>query len=125
MGAAVNNFAVHLVTEAAASVLHDISDGGLAVAVAEICIASEVGAAIEVDDWRTFFSEAPHRVLAVLEPDRAEALAEAASAAGVPCLRLGELGGDSIIFRSQDRVSALALDQATHTYRQAIPRRMR
>ncbi|MEX2280263.1 MAG: phosphoribosylformylglycinamidine synthase subunit PurL [Acidimicrobiia bacterium] len=125
MGASVNDLAVRLVAETAVPVLHDISDGGLAVALAEVCISSQVGALIEVDDWRTFFSEAPHRVLAVVDSDRADSLAEAASVSGVPALRLGEMGGDTITLRSQGRESGLALDQAIHTYRQAIPRRMR
>ncbi|MEX1043360.1 MAG: phosphoribosylformylglycinamidine synthase subunit PurL [Acidimicrobiia bacterium] len=125
IGASVNDLAVRLVAEEAVSVLHDISDGGLAVALAEICIASNVGSVIEVDDWRTFFSEAPHRVLAVMDSNRADALVEAASAAGVPCLRLGAMGGSSITFHSQGRLSAVGLDDAAHAYRQAIPRRMR
>ncbi|HSM46157.1 MAG TPA: AIR synthase-related protein, partial [Acidimicrobiia bacterium] len=47
-----------------APVLHDISDGGLAVALAEICIASGVGAEVEVEHP---FSEDPHRFLAVAD----------------------------------------------------------
>ena len=41
---------------AGAPVLHDISTGGLAVALAEICIASGIGADISYDDWRSLFS---------------------------------------------------------------------
>lgn len=46
-------------------VLHDISDGGLAVALSEICIASGVGASV---DTAHPFSEDPLRFLAVCGP---------------------------------------------------------
>jgi phosphoribosylformylglycinamidine synthase len=49
-------------------VLHDVSDGGLAVAVAEVCIASGVGAVIDVDDPVDLFGEDPHRVVAMVDP---------------------------------------------------------
>lgn len=125
MGAAVHDLAVQLVAEAAAAVLHDISDGGLAVAIAEICIQSEVGTRIEVGDWRTFFSEAPHRVLAVLEPDRVGAAVEVASRTGVPALRLGEMGGDTVTLRSPTGEAAVTVGDASAAYREGIPRRMR
>lgn len=48
-----------------APVLHDISDGGLAVALAEVCIASGVGAKVASEHP---FSEDPHRFLLVAEP---------------------------------------------------------
>ena len=54
-------------------VLQDISSGGWAVALAEICIASGIGATVEYQDWRHLWSEDPHRFLAVGErrrPDR-------------------------------------------------------
>jgi phosphoribosylformylglycinamidine synthase len=79
-------------------VLHDVSTGGLAVALAEIAIRSGVGVTVEVPGWRHLFSEGPHRVVAVA-PDHAE-LADS-----VPARRIGSVGGDSIDFGAEGSVS--------------------
>ena len=47
-------------------VVHDISAGGLAVALAEVCIRSGVGAVVGNGDWPLMLDEAPHRFLAVV-----------------------------------------------------------
>jgi phosphoribosylformylglycinamidine synthase subunit PurL len=55
--------AARFLADGVAPVVHDVSAGGLAVAVAEICIASGTGASLDPCDWRLLFSESPHRVL--------------------------------------------------------------
>ncbi|MGH8871483.1 MAG: phosphoribosylformylglycinamidine synthase subunit PurL [Acidimicrobiia bacterium] len=97
-----------------APVLHDISDGGLAVAIAEVCLASMIGATLTVDDVELLFSEDPHRFLAVFEPGSAEVPEELGR-------RRGVMGGDSLILAGSD---PLSLDLLVTTYRNAIPRRM-
>jgi phosphoribosylformylglycinamidine synthase len=69
-----------------AVVLHDVSDGGLAVTIAEICIASGVGAQVEVTDPTILFSEDPHRFVAVIEGNGVELPADLAT-------RIGTIGG--------------------------------
>ena len=59
-----------LIASGIAPVVHDVSDGGLAVAVAEICINSRTGATVAAADWRLLFSESPHRFVAVIDPER-------------------------------------------------------
>jgi phosphoribosylformylglycinamidine synthase len=95
-------------------VLHDVSSGGLAVAVAEICIRSGVGAILAVDDWRELFDESPHRFVAVL-PDGADPTDT------VPARRIGTIGGDRIDF---GRHGSVPLTDATGAWRDALPRRM-
>jgi phosphoribosylformylglycinamidine synthase len=95
-------------------VLHDISDGGLAVAVAEVCIVAGVGAMIEDIDTGLLFSEDPHRFIAVFDPgsvDLPEGLAR----------RVGVIGGQTLTL---GRSEPIALDLLAQTYRNAIPRRM-
>lgn len=70
-----------------APVLHDISDGGFAVALAEICIASGVGATVSSDHP---FSEDPHRLLAIAEPGSLEIPADLGRL-------VGKMGGDTIV----------------------------
>ena len=70
-----------------APVLHDISDGGLAVALAEICIASAIGARVQTQHP---FSEDPHRFLVVARPGVLELPVDIAR-------RIGVVGGDEIV----------------------------
>ncbi|HJQ76075.1 MAG TPA: phosphoribosylformylglycinamidine synthase subunit PurL [Acidimicrobiia bacterium] len=88
-------------------VLHDVSDGGAAVAVAEICIASGLGATVEMDNP---FSEDPHRFIVVAPRD----------AAGLPtgARRLGVIQADTITING----SMVAIEQARDAWANAIPR---
>jgi phosphoribosylformylglycinamidine synthase len=89
-------------------VLHDISDGGLAVALSEVCIASGTGAIVEVSNP---FSEDPHRVIAVLEPGSVELPGDLAR-------KIGEIGGDEIVING----AAVDLSLAADLWHNAIPR---
>jgi phosphoribosylformylglycinamidine synthase len=95
-------------------VLHDISDGGLAVAVAEVCIAAGVGATIEDIGTGLLFSEDPHRFIAVFAPGSVD-LPEG------PARRVGVIGGQTLTL---GRSQPIALDLLAQTHRDAIPRRM-
>lgn len=97
-------------------VLHDVSTGGIAVALTEICIRSGVGAKIHVDDWRRLFCEGPHRFLAVAP--RAVDL----DIDDVPVRLLGTIGGDSISFGD---LGSLDVARARDTWSQALPRHLR
>jgi phosphoribosylformylglycinamidine synthase len=95
-------------------VLHDISDGGLAVAVAEICIAAGVGATIVESDTDLLFTEDPHRFVAVFEPGSVD-LPDGIGR------RVGTMGGETLILGQSEPIP---LDLVAGTYRNAIPRRM-
>ncbi len=95
-------------------VLHDVSDGGRAVAVAEICIASGIGATIDRDEVSRLFSEDPHRVIAVFEPG-------AVDLPGDISRRLGVIGGTALIIGDGSPIDVEALIRA---HREAIPSRM-
>jgi phosphoribosylformylglycinamidine synthase len=76
--------------------LHDVSDGGLGVCMAELCCASGIGIVID-ETWTVedLFSEAPSRVLvASSDPD---ALLAAAKHAGVRARTIGRTGGDRLV----------------------------
>jgi phosphoribosylformylglycinamidine synthase len=94
-----------------ASVLHDVSDGGIAVAIAEICIASGVGAEVTIDDPVLLFSEDPHRLVAVLDPETFTMEPELGR-------RLGTIGGDEIRFGPGVIVK---LGDVTESWNNAIP----
>jgi phosphoribosylformylglycinamidine synthase subunit PurL len=71
---------------------HDVSDGGLAVALAECCIASGLGARVEVPD---LFGEGPGGVVVSGPAEAIDELAETCSEHGF--IRLGEVGGDRLV----------------------------
>jgi phosphoribosylformylglycinamidine synthase len=99
---------------AGSPVLHDISHGGIAMAVAEVCIKSRIGAVVEMGDAAALLDESPHRFLAVVPDDFALEI-------NVPYRRIGTIGGDSIDFGVH---GSAALDDATRTWREALPGRM-
>ena len=81
---------------------HDCSDGGLAVALAESALLGGVGF-VGVEGWvagrwdAALFGETPSRAVvscAAADVARVEA---AAQEAGVPCVRLGDAGGDRFV----------------------------
>jgi phosphoribosylformylglycinamidine synthase len=94
---------------------HDCSDGGLLVAVAEMAMASGVGATLlpapeGVPEHAFWFGEDQARyVLAV--PDAAPLL-EAAGAAGVPAARLGRSGGEALVLAGDRSISIRSLRDA-------------
>jgi phosphoribosylformylglycinamidine synthase len=80
---------------------HDLADGGLAVALAECTfrnVSAGLGAAIELpgalDPHVALFSETPSRMLVTTRDDKA--LAALAQTHGVPCARIGSVGGDRL-----------------------------
>jgi phosphoribosylformylglycinamidine synthase len=93
-----------------AVVLHDVSDGGLAVTIAEICIASGVGAQVDVADPTILFSEDPHRFVAVIEGNGVELPADLAT-------RIGTISGDRLAFGSY----SVELSEVARSWRDALP----
>ncbi|HZQ87781.1 MAG TPA: phosphoribosylformylglycinamidine synthase subunit PurL [Acidimicrobiales bacterium] len=99
--------------------VHDIADGGLGVALAEMAAASGVGArASGVADHAALFSEAPSRVVACIAPDKVAAVRAAAQAAGVPFTELGAAGGERLVIG--DLVD-LAVAEITGRWRDSLP----
>jgi phosphoribosylformylglycinamidine synthase len=71
---------------------HDLSEGGLAVAAAEMCLAGGVGVDLtslpgELSDEAKLFSESPSRFLVEVKPEHAGAFESAF--AGLPVTRAG------------------------------------
>ncbi|MBA8792435.1 phosphoribosylformylglycinamidine synthase [Friedmanniella endophytica] len=75
---------------------HDLSDGGLAQALAEACLRHDLGVDVVlregVDPFVQLFSESTGRVLVSLPEDRVDELERTAAAHQVPTTRLGRVG---------------------------------
>jgi phosphoribosylformylglycinamidine synthase len=97
--------------------LHDVSGGGLGLALAECAVRSEVGCEVEsVADHAELFSESPGRV--VVCTDDPAAVEARAVAAGVSVRFLGRAGGDRITVAGLLDVD---LAEATEAWRGALP----
>ena len=86
-----------------ASAVHDVSDGGLLVAVAEMALAAGVGASIEVNFdsgaktiAASLFGEDQGRYVISIDRSSNEKMIEAATKAGVYMRFIGETGGDDV-----------------------------
>jgi phosphoribosylformylglycinamidine synthase len=77
---------------------HDLSDGGLAVTLAESCLAGATGARVSLpgDPFTMLFSESPARVVAEVAPGAGAALAALCERHLVPLTDLGTVGGDRL-----------------------------
>ncbi|NHN29775.1 phosphoribosylformylglycinamidine synthase subunit PurL [Paenibacillus agricola] len=79
---------------------HDLSDGGLAVALAESCISGRLGAKVdfstELRNDIALFSESQSRILLSAAPDQAEALKQWITEQGVPYQQLGQVQGTEL-----------------------------
>lgn len=96
---------------------HDVSDGGIAVCLAESCIARGVGATVKLGlhggrELAKLWSEEPSRVIVSFAPEHEQALRSQAEAAGVPFSLIGTTGGTELSIDSVVRVPVAALAKA-------------
>ncbi|MGV3484090.1 MAG: phosphoribosylformylglycinamidine synthase subunit PurL [Planctomycetaceae bacterium] len=77
---------------------HDLSEGGLAIALAEMAMAGRLGARVDIaavgeglSDTVKLFSESNTRFLIEVTPENVSAVTAAFAQAGVSCLRLGQV----------------------------------
>jgi phosphoribosylformylglycinamidine synthase len=112
---------------------HDLSDGGLAVAAAECCIASGLGAHLEIPASsqrldRLLFAEGGARILVSVAPAQSVAWEQALEAAGVPAQCLGMVeaadAAQLVIHQAGAPLLELGVAQMAERFEQAIPRRM-
>ena len=96
---------------------HDLSDGGLLVALAEMAMASGIGARITAGgDHGFWFGEDQARY--ILAVTNAQALLAAAQAAGVPALLLGQSGGASLELAS---LGAISIEELSRAHEATLP----
>jgi phosphoribosylformylglycinamidine synthase len=112
---------------------HDLADGGLAVALAEACIASGLGASVAVPAGATrldrlLFAEGGARILVSVAVEQAGAWQQALDQAGaaISAQRLGQVQAslDLVISQADRALVQLPLSALQESYEQAIPRRM-
>lgn len=109
---------------------HDLSEGGLAGALAESGFGRGLGADVSFESNLrpdiALFSESQSRILLTATPDNADALQASIEAAGIPLARLGVVAGDRLKIKV---AGAAAIDETIASLRQvwrdAIPSHMK
>jgi phosphoribosylformylglycinamidine (FGAM) synthase-like enzyme len=97
--------------------VHDVSGGGLAVALAEMALSSGVGARLgALAGHAELFTELPSRV--VVATSRPDAVLDRAARAGVPAEVLGVAGGDHLVVNG---LVDLPVDRLTGAWARALP----
>lgn len=98
---------------------HDVSDGGLAVTLAECCVMEKrkmlgaiINLPVENNPVSFLFGESPGRVVISLSPENAHEFENTASKAGVLCKKIGIVGGDSLDWKSCYKLSVDEISQA-------------
>ncbi|WOI52276.1 phosphoribosylformylglycinamidine synthase subunit PurL [Parvularcula sp. LCG005] len=106
-------FVLKLVTEAPVTAVHDVADGGLLVAIAEMALSSGQGLALHtpVKDRRAafWFGEDQGRYVISVPSSEADRIVLKCAMAGVQASRLGVFGGEDIILDGRDRLSLFDL----------------
>jgi phosphoribosylformylglycinamidine (FGAM) synthase-like enzyme len=104
---------------------HDCSDGGLAVALAESCIAGGIGVKAK---WKItgrtdteLFGEAQSRIVVSLKQSRLNDLRKLAAMHRVPLKELGNVGGKSFVIKG---LVDLPLDELDDAWRNGLQRAM-
>lgn len=105
---------------------HDISDGGLAITIAEMCIFGKLGANVNVADLggtthEVLFSEAQSGVVVSVSASDVDQAMTHFEKAGIPAFNLGAAGGSTL---SIDGLGALDVEEMAAIHDSVIPKAM-
>ncbi|MCH2413467.1 MAG: phosphoribosylformylglycinamidine synthase subunit PurL [Acidimicrobiales bacterium] len=108
-----------LVSDGLVDGVHDVSSGGLGVALAEMAARSGVGVQVaRVADHRALFGEAPGRIVIVVHPDWLVEVFARAEAAGVETSRIGLATGDRFTVKG---LVDIGVDEVTAAFTDRLP----
>ncbi len=108
-----------LVNDGLLAGVHDIADGGLAVAIGELVARSGVGAHLDgIGGHGELFSEAASRVVACVAEEHVAEVLDRAAAAGVPAAVVGHTGGDRLVIEG---LVDLDVAEVTAAWRDQLP----
>ncbi|MFJ9501034.1 phosphoribosylformylglycinamidine synthase subunit PurL [Brevibacillus centrosporus] len=105
---------------------HDLSEGGLGVALAESCFGEGFGAKVSLESELRpdvlLFSESQSRILLSTSEGKAQALLALAAQHGVPVKQIGTTGGDKLVINvnGTEAVNA-SIQEVKAAWKDAIP----
>ncbi|WP_162651613.1 phosphoribosylformylglycinamidine synthase subunit PurL [Lentilitoribacter sp. Alg239-R112] len=100
---------------------HDVSQGGLALALAEMCMAGDYGMDIDISNIETpthgiLFGEDQARYVITVSQELAQFLINNACEMGVPVRNLGTVSGDELIIKNVLSLSVSEMKKAHETW---------
>ncbi|MEM8961129.1 MAG: phosphoribosylformylglycinamidine synthase subunit PurL [Acidobacteriota bacterium] len=103
---------------------HDVSEGGLAVTLAEMCFGpAGIGLDVTVATSPTWlFSETQARAVLTVAPDHVDRVLEEAEAFGVPAVDIGETGGERLVIRADGARIDTEVAALRAVWQHALPR---
>ncbi len=103
---------------------HDLSDGGLLIAAADIAMASGTGLAITLPQGLSaeaaLLSEDQARYLLIVNPTHADSVFEALEAKAIPCAAIGSAGGCELAIQDVLAIDIADLKQAHEAWMPAF-----
>jgi phosphoribosylformylglycinamidine (FGAM) synthase-like enzyme len=104
-----------------ATSVHDVSDGGLLIALAEMAIASGIGAQLiaspaAIVPHAYWFGEDQARYVVTVPEEQAGRVLAKMKGADVPCVRIGTTGGDAIAVAGEAPVAVTTLSTAFESW---------
>jgi phosphoribosylformylglycinamidine synthase subunit PurL len=108
------DFVRSLIEAGRADTVHDISDGGLLVALAEMAMPNGIGARLSMPDdgIAALFGEDQARYILTVAEKRSAAVLTEARSAGVPARIIGTTGGGDLVLPNGDTVTVAQLRTA-------------
>jgi phosphoribosylformylglycinamidine synthase subunit PurL len=105
-----------LIGEGLVTAVHDVSDGGLLVAIAEMAMASGIGARLYgqpmgMASHAFWFGEDQARYVIAAKPSEAEAIVARCKAADIPVRRIGSTAGDALTLPGERPIPVTALSE--------------
>ncbi len=108
-----------LIADGHVAACHDVSDGGLAVALAEMAMAGGIGATVDIEGaagdlppHAFLFGEDQARYLLAVAPEAVSAVEAACREAEIALVQVGESGGDALKLGDLATISLRALCEA-------------
>ncbi len=127
MHARVIELVRRLVSGGLVTAVHDIADGGLGQALAEMAVAGGLGMTLaRIHDHIDLFAEGPSRCVVTVSPDQLSTVERVAAESDVPAVRMGLVGGDRVSVKglldvSLDELTSAATDRLPAALGRSVP----
>ncbi|GAA3850494.1 phosphoribosylformylglycinamidine synthase subunit PurL [[Pseudomonas] carboxydohydrogena] len=110
-----------MIKSGTATAVHDVSDGGLLVALAEMAMASGIGAMLDAAPEQTlphafWFGEDQARYIVTVPVEHLLTVMSKLKAVGVPCAEIGKTGGDAIAIEGEAPVAISKLKEGFESW---------
>lgn len=110
-----------MIKSGTATAVHDVSDGGLLVALAEMAMASGIGAMLDAAPEQTlphawWFGEDQARYIVTVPVDHLLTVMSKLKAVGVSCAEIGKTGGDALVIEGEAPIEISKLQEGFESW---------